>query len=158
MLERFRADKGPRNKKMDSLVLTVFVIIFVGVMITTYMRAGANAVKRLAGEYESTNAESTAYDLTIQTNGQFTLVDIGAGNHVMEGKITRDRSDATVFILDCTADQEYDGAQFLGMKDSKNECKISMETIKDTKSEAETCKQLTIENSEGSVIFEEKTS
>ena len=84
-------------------------------------------------------------------------MDIGAGNHVMEGKITRDRHDTSVFFLDCSADGEYDGQQFLGMADKKNECSISVKTVKDTKSEAENCKQLTIENDQGSVIFEEKT-
>ena len=62
-----------------------------------------------AGGYESFNVEYSTYDMYLDKNGDFEIVDVGAGNPAICGKITKFPFGENKYLLNCLSDEEFDG-------------------------------------------------
>ena len=100
-----------KNKKMLMSLIAVILLASSG-----YIVWDLYIIRPLAGEYVSVDATDSLYELTLSKAGRINVVDVGAGNPVIEGFVFAVPD--SVNRLRIKTYGETDGA-FLGIKDHK---------------------------------------
>lgn len=71
--------------------------------------------KDLKSTYESVESQYPSYELTLLSSGKFKVVDIGAGNPVIKGRLLKIPFTESKYIINCSLDDDFDYT-FLNLK------------------------------------------
>ena len=61
-----------------------------------------------AGGYESIDNEISVYDMYLEKDGTFEIIDAGAGNPAIKGKMTKFPIGKNTYLLNCIHDEDFD--------------------------------------------------